>query len=387
MKGGPPPARSRPAAVLQLRSSAGLYGADRMVLTLNGALADIGTESRLLSINNYRMQAQELHEAAVADAQSTELLACRKRLDMATLGQLVASIRRHGAGIVHAHDYKSATYAWVASLRTPVRLVATMHGQVDATRALRLYNRLELALLRRFDALAVVSARQVGLLEDAGIPRSRIHLIDNGIPLASADTDPGAALQACELGLDGRAFVFAAVARFSPEKNLGLLLEAFAIVAGQHRDCELMLVGDGPMADELKRRCVRLGIDKRVHFTGVRRDMPAVYAHMDCLVLSSLSEGMPLTVLEAMSHGIPVIATRVGEVPRLLSGTDHGRIVPSADLAALASAMRERVAAGRAHDATARQRVRSQHSPEAMAIRYRDLYRSLGGTADDARAA
>ncbi|MBB1060613.1 glycosyltransferase family 4 protein [Marilutibacter spongiae] len=372
--------------VALLRSSAGLYGADRMVLTLNQALPQAGVASRLLSIGNPRMPVQALHEAAVAGGQQAELLACRGRLDLRTLHLLRAALRRQGATIVHVHDYKSATYAWLASLRLPVRLVATLHGHVDATRALRIYNRLELGLLRRFDALAVVSERQVDLLAGAGIARERIQLVDNGIPLRAEDLEaPPMSREA--LGLDAASFVFAAVARFSPEKNLLLLLDAFARVADGREDCQLLLVGDGPMGDAMRERCTALGIARHVRFAGVRDDMPSVYPRIDCLVLPSLSEGMPLTVLEAMSHGLPVIASAVGDVPRLLSGTDHGRLVPPGELGALVDSMRSRLQAGRAFDARARARVLSRHSPGAMANRYRAMYESLGGWAHGVQAA
>ncbi|GAB3330828.1 glycosyltransferase family 4 protein [Marilutibacter aestuarii] len=380
------PVASPSPRVAQLRSSAGLYGADRMVLTLNRALASEGVDSRLLSIGNPRMPVQELHEAAIAEGQQAELLACRGRLDPGTLRALRAALRRQGATIVHVHDYKSAAYAWLASMRLPVRLVATLHGHVDATRALRLYNRLELGLLRRFDALAVVSERQVGLLADAGVPRTRIHLVDNGIPLhAPGETAPP--VSRASLGLGEADFVFAAVARFSPEKNLAMLLEAFATVADAREDCQLLMVGDGPLGDALRARCSALGIARRVHFAGVRDDMPSVYPCIDCLVLPSLSEGMPLTVLEAMAHGLPVIASAVGDVPRLLSGTEQGRLVPAGDRDALAAAMHARLDAGRAFDARARARVRSGHSPGAMAVRYRTMYESLGGWTHGVQAA
>ncbi len=374
------------ARVAQVRSSAGLYGADRMVLTLNGALAREGIDSRLLSIGNPRLPVQALHQAALAERQQAELLACRGRLDLETLRTLRGALRQQDATIVHVHDYKSATYAWLASMRMPVRRVATLHGHVDATRALRLYNRLELELLRRFDALAVVSERQVGLLADAGVPCDRIHLVDNGIPLA-APGELAVPVSRAALGLDEEAFVFAAVARFSPEKNLGMLLEAFAAIADGREDCQLLMVGDGPLGDSLRGRCKALGIEHRVRFAGVRDDMPSVYPRIDCLVLPSLSEGMPLTVLEAMARGLPVIASAVGDVPRLLSGTEQGRIVPPGDVDALAAAMRERLDAGRAFDERASTRVRNRHSPDAMAARYRTLYESLGGCAHGAQAA
>lgn len=379
------PTDARPR-VMQLRSSAGLFGADRMVLALNGALPGVGVDSRLASINNYLTPEQALHRSAIARGQACELLPCRSRVDMTTLSRLREQVRGHRIDVLHAHDYKSATYAWLATRRLDVRRVATLHGQVEATRSLRLYNRIERAVLRGFDALAVVAHCQVDGLSAAGIPRDRIQVIDNGIELDDNAHAPSRVLIE-RFGLQARPFVFGAVARFSPEKNLGQLVEAFARIARAETRCVLLLVGDGPEADALKAQCDALGLHGRVRFTGVMDDMQRVYPLIDCLVLPSLSEGMPLTVLEAMDHALPVIASDVGEVGRLLAASDEGRLVPRQDLHALASAMADRLRAGRATDTTAREYVRSRHSPEAMARRYRDLYLAVKGACDDAHAA
>lgn len=305
---------------------------------------------------------------------------------MTTLSRLREQVRGHRIDVLHAHDYKSATYAWLATRGLAVRRVATLHGQVEATRSLRLYNRIERAVLRGFDALAVVAHCQVDGLSAAGIPRDRIQVIDNGIELDDNAHAPSRVLIE-RFGLQARPFVFGAVARFSPEKNLGQLVEAFARIARAETRCVLLLVGDGPEADALKAQCDALGLHGRVRFTGVMDDMQRVYPLIDCLVLPSLSEGMPLTVLEAMDHALPVIASDVGEVGRLLAASDEGRLVPRQDLHALASAMADRLRAGRATDTSAREYVRSRHSPEAMARRYRDLYLAVTGACDDAHAA
>src|SRR5688572_8578911 len=147
--------QTRPFA-LQVRSSAGLYGADRVVLALNHALPWSGARGRLLSINNYRMHEQALHDTASATGQDAVLLPCRGRVDPATVGALAAQIgavrdRDGTPPIVHVHDYKSAFYAWLATRREvhhgmPAPLVATLHGWVEGSTSLRLYTRLELAL-------------------------------------------------------------------------------------------------------------------------------------------------------------------------------------------------------------------------------------------------
>ncbi|GAA3923205.1 glycosyltransferase family 4 protein [Luteimonas lutimaris] len=379
-------ATGTPATVLQLRSSAGMYGADRVVLALDGALRNEGARSALLCIRNYLLDAQPLHQAAVAAGSDAMLLPCRGRIDMRTVDALVALVDARGADMLHVHDYKSAFYAWLAARRRPgVKLVATLHGWVESSRALRLYTTLELALLRRFDALAVVSRPQVERLLRAGVPRDRIHQVDNGIAMpAPAPERPGLRRA---LGLAGPGPVLAAVARLSPEKNLAQLVSAFAAASAASPGACLLVVGDGPDREALQALAGASGAAHRIVFAGRRDDMDDIYRIVDALVLPSLSEGMPLVVLEAMSHGVPVIASAVGEVPRLLAGTEHGVLLPPGDGAQLQAALRLAIARPPGHDARAVETVRTHYSTAAMAARYLDLYHSLREQDHDRRSA
>lgn len=381
-----PLTRAPVLSALQLRSSAGLYGADRMVLALDRGLARAGVRSRLLSINNYRMHEQALHDTASAAGHDALLLPCRGRIDAGTVTALAAQISAAGPrAIVHSHDYKSAFYAWLATRRQPARLVATLHGWVEGTSSLRLYTRLELALLRRFDALVAVSADQVERLINAGVPRSRVHCIDNGIDFPVADTAGAAALRH-ELGIGADAHVFAAVARLSPEKNLAMLLQAFAAVARRSPGTVLLLVGDGPERASLERLADELDLGAQLRFLGSRDDMGTIYALIDCLVLPSLTEGMPLVVLEAMACGIAVLASAVGDIPRLLAHAEHGRLVPAGDRYALQAALAEATTLPRRVDLRARQYAREHHGAQAMAARYLGLYLRLQERTHDRRA-
>lgn len=365
-----------PPAVLQLRSSAGLYGADRMVLTLNHALAGSNVHSRLLSINNYRMREQPLHDTARAMGQDADLLPCRGRFDTRTVRALKARIDASNAPLLHAHDYKSAFYAWLASRHRNTPLMATLHGWVEGSRSQRLYNRLELVLLRRFDALVVVANQQIEPLVRAGIARERIHQVDNGIEPPPEVADSVASTRR-KFGLEHASFVFGAVARLSPEKNLSMLLDAFVSLALVDAGVVLVVAGDGPERAALEAHAGRLGIASSVHFLGARADMARVYRLFDCLVLPSLSEGMPLVVLEAMARALPVLASSVGDVPRLLANSTYGRLVSPGDPQALQAGMQAALAEPGLRDQRARSYVLHRHSPTAMADHYLDIYQSL----------
>jgi glycosyltransferase involved in cell wall biosynthesis len=364
------------AEVLQLRSSAGLYGADQALLSLSEALPRHSVNTRLLCIRNYRMPVQALHEAASARGLGGALLPCAGRLDRATLRALREECERAPRAIVHVHDYKSASYAWLAARRRRVPLVSTLHGWIETSAGLRLYKRIELRLLRDFDALVVVAQAQRAVLQQAGVRDDRIHSIPNGIDTRRFSPQAPAATRA-EFALGASTFVFGCVARLAPEKNVAALLDAFAALRGEGADIALLLVGDGPQRAALAERAVDAGVDDVVRFAGAVADTSRIYPLLDAFVLPSLTEGMPLAVLEAMACERPIVATSVGEVPILLHGTDRAMVVRPGDVAELLHAMRATFAAGRGRDAAARARVERAYSIDRAADAYATLYRTL----------
>lgn len=363
-----------PPEVLHLRSSAGLYGADQVVLALARALPDAGIRSRLLCIENYRMHEQPLFDLAAAHHIDTHLLRCHGRLDPGTLRELKTQLREAPGAVLHAHDYKSAFYAWLAargSVRAP--LLATAHGWIETSATLRFYKRIELNLLRRFDRLVVVAEAQRETLHRAGVAPPRIRTIANGVDTRRFRPDTMPATRD-EFALASSAFLFGSVARLSPEKNLAALIDAVGVLRHEGLDVALLLVGDGSQRAALETRVAHAGLAAHVRFAGVRTDTERIYPMLDCFVLPSLTEGMPLAVLEAMACAKPVIASAVGDVPRLLAGSEYARLVPPGDRAALIAALRE---TERRSDPAARRHVEARYSVMTMARQYAELYQEL----------
>ena len=170
------------------------------------------------------------------------------------------------------------------------------------------------------------------------------------------------------------------VGRLVPDKGGALLLRAAQQVLAGHSKTKFVLVGEGPSRREWETLACQLGIGEQVVFAGVRDDMSSVYASLDMLVLPSLVESMPMCVLEAMAAGRPVIATRVGAVPKLIIPEQTGLLLNSADVNELASAILRLLADqqlanrlgqnGRAH-------VAEYFSAEAMALAYVEQYQRL----------
>jgi len=174
--------------------------------------------------------------------------------------------------------------------------------------------------------------------------------------------------------------LFVCVARFYPQKNHRDLLQAFAAGSALRPNCRLLLAGDGYLREELEQLARDLGISARVHFLGRRKDVPELLGACDVFVLASLWEGNPLSVMEAMAAGLPVVVTAAGGVPELASSGTHGFVVPPGDVPALSEAMMRMAnhpAARQEMGAAAAARARTKFDDRRMVEAYESLYDRL----------
>lgn len=361
--------------IVHVLSSAGLYGAEHAVLALIPALAELGIRSTLACIDNPHLDRQPLYEQACAMGIPARRVPCKGRLDGATTQALRAMLDQQPGVIMHVHGYKSTFYALRARrMQGVVPIVATLHGWVTNTRTLWLYRMLELWMMRRVQRVCIVTETMQPPLRDAGIPAARIRLVENGIDTSRFHTN-APALERAEFGIPPEAFVFGGVMRLSVEKNPLGLLEAFMRVATDAPHAWLLLAGDGPQRADMEQRLRESPFTSRIRLLGARADPERLYPLFDCFVLPSLTEGLPLVLLEAMACERPVIASRVGQVPTVLDGLP-ALLLPAGDTGALVDAMRHGLQR-RPPLPNMRQRVLSRYSVDRMARDYAGIYREL----------
>jgi L-malate glycosyltransferase len=303
--------------------------------------------------------------------------------DFRVAWRMARHVRRLGVEILHAHQYSPFFYAALAKAMSgsPVRLVFTEHGRhfpdtVSWHR--RMANRFLLSHLA--DSVNAVSAFSAdSLAHQDGFSRSRIEVIENGVDLARFTTN-----SVFPADLDPNRRYVVNVARFHPVKDQVTLLRAFRQVAAEHSDVDLLLVGDGPLRGDLERLAHELNLDRRVHFLGVRHDVAAILHASQVFVLTSVCEGAPLTLLEAMAAGISPVVTAVGGNPEIVRDGIDGYLTPRGNAEAIAEAIEKllddstiRAAMG----AAAAQRVREHYAIERTVNRYRALYERLADRA------
>jgi glycosyltransferase involved in cell wall biosynthesis len=212
------------------------------------------------------------------------------------------------------------------------------------------------------------------------VPPSKILTIENGVDVARfglAVDRPGLLR---ELGIPPDAHILGSVARFVAEKDHATLVHAFSRVAVAVPTAHLIAVGDGPLLDPVAQLCHELGVASRVKLVGRRPDVPTLLKSFDVFALSSITEGTSISALEAMSAGVPIVATAVGGNPELVTHGVTGLLCPPRDPARLAARVVEVMrdpALGRALAAAAREKVIASYSLERTAAAYAALYEDL----------
>jgi len=301
----------------------------------------------------------------------------REGLDAGLVWRLRRLMQRQRIDVVHTHNYSPWIYAGLSRPGRRVRLVHTEHSIVDGRLRRRLWA--ERWLSRSTDAVVAVSDDvRDGLVRLAGIDAGRVRVIVNGVD--TSHFAPSAALRSrarSEIGIAADELVFGTVGRLAPVKDQASLVRAFGQVAGLHQRSRLVLVGDGTLRADLEALAAGLGLSARVVFAGQQRDAAPFLAAMDVFVLPSLSEGMSVSLLEAMATALPVLVTRTGGNPQLVREDVNGRLTPVADFAALGAAMN-----GLAGDAATRRRLGAagreiccrEYSFAAMLRAYEELY-------------
>jgi glycosyltransferase involved in cell wall biosynthesis len=252
---------------------------------------------------------------------------------------LVRLLRSEGIEIIHSHKYGSNIWAVVLGklARVPV-VIAHEHSWSYEGRPLR--KLLDRWLISRGASafLTVSEEDRRRMIEIERIDPGDVTLLPNGIDaLPEAD---GARVRA-ELGIAADAPVLVSVAVLREEKQLDLLVSAAADLAAEFPGLQVLIAGGGPLHNDLAAQAEQLGVSGSVRLLGPRRDVPDLLAASDVAVLCSRFEGTPLSVLEYMDAGLPVVATRVGGLPHVIEHGVHGLLTEPGDAHALAGGIAE----------------------------------------------
>jgi glycosyltransferase involved in cell wall biosynthesis len=358
--------------VLHVIPSVELGGAERLLVELAQGQLSRGDDVTVASSGG-RLE-QDLQSVGAR----TIRIPLRERSLLTTLRASAALARRSlRPDVVHSHNVRAAVAAKlsVSRPRSGIPHVVTVHGISHGD------SRLSARLLSVVaDAVVAVAEAEARQLRSTGL-RIPVRVIPNAVsPPTSRDRTESRR----RLDIDPDVPVALCIARLAPLKRHDLLLDAWSRLPAP---TTLLCAGEGSLMHALEQQAARLGISDRVRFLGPRADIDWLLAASDLVTLASDREGLPMSVIEAMTAGVPVVATRVGGLAEIVV-PGAGLLVPPGDATALAGALSVMLSDHewrRSASEVARSHAREQHSVDALVASYADLYdrlrHSAGGRA------
>lgn len=358
--------------VLHVIDSGGLYGAESVLLNCVEEQLGLGCQPVICSIGDPGVGEKPLE--VEARRRGLPIVTFRMRPGLNVIGALrvAAFARRHGFEVIHSHGYKgNILFGLMPRLLRRVPMISTLHGWTGRQRMGRmaLYQWLDRWSLRFVDRVVVVSESMLQMKPVRYL--ERVSVIRNGIDLGECRPRRTRATG------NGDEIVIGAVGRLSPEKGFDSLVDALAMVRHAGVQARLIVIGEGAERQRLERLIQEKGLTDLVQLPGYRADVARFLLDIDVFVVSSLSEGAPMSVLEAMRARTPVIATSVGGIPEMLEHGRAGMLVKPRDAIGLAAAIKfacsNPAETGR-RSRRAYDRVRERYDRRAMAQKYCGLY-------------
>jgi glycosyltransferase involved in cell wall biosynthesis len=325
---------------------------DTRVVTGTGGGPDktILNSPRFLSSAGYRMLCAYMHppgdpgfeqlrqKALIAHAPLYSVYD-RGPWDWRVVPQFLRICRRERVEIWHGHDYKSNVLGLLLRRFWPMRLVTTVHGWVKQTRRTPLYYRIDQLCLPRYEAVICVSSDLYERCLACGVPAERCQLVENAIDTEEYSRQMGTDEAKRRLGLTPGRDLIGAVGRLSDEKAFDVLIRATDQLLKTGAEVELVIVGEGDCKARLQALISALGRQDRIHLLGYRADTKDLFTAMDIFALSSLREGLPNALLEAMAMEVPVVATRIAGIPQLIQDGKNGLLVDPSSAESMTEAL------------------------------------------------
>jgi len=381
-----PPVRSRPnppVRVLHLRDTHDVGGPGKTIIETHRAI-DPSRFQLHLAVFTTRFETGETpFVTAARDARlPVSSVRGRNQYDPRMIWKVAALAKGLGVHLLHSHEVKSDVIGYLASRVNRLPILTTLHGWIGNGRRQRAMTALDKCVVRRFDAIIAVSSQIRSEAIAAGAPEQKVHLLHNAIVLARYSRSGREAFLSDLVGRSLERPVLVSIGRLSLEKGHEDLLDALAALQARGSKPSLVLVGDGPERASLADRVRALGLQDQVFMTGYVDHPEAVLEGADLMVLPSHTEGLPNAALEALAMEVPVLATRVGGTPEVITDGSNGRLVPPHSPDALADAIAQFVsdtAGWRQLAQRGRTLVERHFSFEARTRKLETIYEDLAG--------
>lgn len=302
--------------------------------------------------------------------------------DVSLLSNLLRLIKKENIGLIHSHLFDTNFYSCIAAKMMNIPHIATEHGDIHlATRKMNIKRFIKAKVMSIFsDKIIFVSKfTRDKFLRIAKVPKKKAIVVYNGIDLNKYEDQIDIQKKRAEIGINQDEFVIGNVGSLYPVKGQTYLLKAARNVISEIPSAKFLFIGKGGLKNILKEEAEHLGIENSVKFLGFREDIKELLKVMNVFVLSSLSEGLPLSLIEAMASKVPVVATNVGGIPEVVDDGMNGFLIPPAEPEAMAIKIKSLLKDSFLADTVAQQgyeKIR-QFDIQSMLNKYEEIYSEL----------
>ncbi len=351
-------------------------GLEMLVARMSLQMRASGYHPTVFCLDSKGALADQLEEAGI------EVVCMERRaglLDFSVLWRMSRLLRERNFSIIHTHNFEALLYGNLAGLLAGgMYTVHTQHGILEGFRGKKRF-------LARFpgmltDRVVAVSDEVNHFVTDSGwFPKSKVETVLNGIDTAHFVPDSAKrALKRAQLGIAANTPLLISVARLAPVKDHRTLISAFSQVAQIHKDAVLWIIGGGPLEEELRQQIADLELAERVRMLGEIRDVWDYLVAADIFVLTSLSEGISVSLLEAMAVELVPVVTAVGGNIQIIQHGKNGYLVEPEDVEGIAKCLDSLISSFRQHAGPvleARRTVQDRFAMERMISTYDQIYR------------
>lgn len=315
--------------ILYLIQTSGIGGAEKVLFSL----------AKHFNINNEcivgLLKKGWLSERLKKAGLRVEIISSGGSFDFKLIKNLINLIKKEKIDLVHSHLLDMNFYSSIASKIAGVKHICTEHGDIHhPSKKLDLGIRIKAKTIAKFSNKIVFVSKftKDKYFETADIKEKKTAVIYNGIDIEEYQKPVDIIKKKEELGIKGNEFIIGNVGNLYPVKGQIYLIKAAKKVIEENPYTKFLIIGRGELETRLKEETIKLGLNSNILFTGFREDIKEVLRIMDIFVLSSISEGLPISLIEAMACKVPVICTKVGGIPEVIDNGINGYLIPPGDI-------------------------------------------------------
>ena len=371
---------SRKFNILQYIETSGPGGAETVLLNI----------ARSIDKNRFNPtvvlhKSEWLHEQLLKNEIETEIIPSKRSWDMVFLVKFIRYCRRHKIDLIHSHLFGANLYSCLAGAILRIPVITTFHNELFFQGRLEKFMALKSFIIRNFSAQMVFVAEYMkkDYIEHSNFPENRLLTVYNGVELKNGINNSDSSSLKKELGISDDDLLVGHIANLRAPKGHKFLIKAASLVCNNFPSAKFLLIGDegdGTIKKEIEDLIAESGLGENIRLLGFRKDVNRLLQIIDIFVLSSTSEGLPLSVIEAMASSKPVVATNVGGLPEIVVPDKTGYLVEPQNADALAEklifllkdkALRTRMGLA------GRKVVEEKYSFQTMITNYQNLYEEL----------